>query len=838
MNRKHLLTIVLLNLFASQLASQITGIDNLLKRKVTEKLSVYNNLSGPEKTYLQTDKDFYHPGDALWFKIYLIDGITHKKSNKSRLVYVQLLNPSDSIIVKQILYVENTSSPGTIDLPKELEEGTYSLRAYSNYMLNDTVTSFYQKAIPILYDKASYQQNNVLFKSILNKTSSLTLEQVNSTASDINVLFFPEGGTLVAGLPGVLGFKVTDDKGNGIPLKGKIYSTEGTVVTEFESMAFGLGKVNFTPTADTSYFATINHNGSEKRFRIPPIIAKGYSFNIRNRGGNVILQMASTEKNGLDGTLLIGHLRGDLIFERFEKTNEEGTYAVKFFTKELPNGIANFTLFSPNGAPILDRLVFIDNPSNNYKVSIQSDSPIFGTREKVKLTISLTDRKGKPMQGDFSVRVLPTNQESDNLDMEGWLMLNADLDETLEHPNFFFKNNNTDADFLMDALMLNNEWSRPTLKNIFKENKISKSAYMVEKGIMLKGIVTEFQKSERPKKAVVTLSIMEDGFEEKQTTDEKGRFSFGPYIFKDSITAILQAVNEKTKSKNYSIILDDSQWPIVPGKFKKTKTFAQQSFKEINNTIEVPNSVAYALEESKSKVTKLSEVVVKAKRKTREQLIEEEMDALTSYGGQPDKRIISALFPARQTLSVLDLLIRSGSVTILEGRVSLYGGAQGSINHQTEPLILLDGTPYSGELRLIRAEDVLFIDILRFASSSFYGVRSSEGVIAIYSHRTLSSTSLSQLPAPGIANTKIKGFNKAREFYAPDYARDNTSQNLPDYRTTLFWNPTIEIDNKGRCTIAFYTGDLAGNYTVELEGIADDGKIIQGSYDFKVDNHN
>ena len=42
------------------------------------------NFYSPEKTYLHTDKDMYMAGDTIWFKAYLLDGLTHKKSPKSK----------------------------------------------------------------------------------------------------------------------------------------------------------------------------------------------------------------------------------------------------------------------------------------------------------------------------------------------------------------------------------------------------------------------------------------------------------------------------------------------------------------------------------------------------------------------------------------------------------------------------------------------------------------------------------------------------------------------------------------------------------------------------------
>ena len=63
------------------------------------------------------------------------------------------------------------------------------------------------------------------------------------------------------------------------------------------------------------------------------------------------------------------------------------------------------------------------------------------------------------------------------------------------------------------------------------------------------------------------------------------------------------------------------------------------------------------------------------------------------------------------------------------------------------------------------------------------------------------------------------------EFYSPQYP-DNSIKTLPDYRTTLYWNPKVETDANGKATVRFYASDISKRYLVTLEGVSNDGTIV------------
>ena len=51
-----------------------------------------------ELIYLQTGKDIYEAGEDLWFKAYQLDVQTFGLSDKSKTLYLQMINSKDSVV--------------------------------------------------------------------------------------------------------------------------------------------------------------------------------------------------------------------------------------------------------------------------------------------------------------------------------------------------------------------------------------------------------------------------------------------------------------------------------------------------------------------------------------------------------------------------------------------------------------------------------------------------------------------------------------------------------------------------------------------------------------------
>ena len=79
--------------------------------------------------------------------------------------------------------------------------------------------------------------------------------------------------------------------------------------------------------------------------------------------------------------------------------------------------------------------------------------------------------------------------------------------------------------------------------------------------------------------------------------------------------------------------------------------------------------------------------------------------------------------------------------------------------------------------------------------------------------------------SPSFVSVRQLGYRPAVEFYSPQY-KSTKSDVRTDHRTTLYWNPKVETDEKGHASIKFYASDVSKRYLVTLEGVSNDGTIV------------
>jgi hypothetical protein len=113
-----------------------------------------------EKIYLQTDKPYYYPGEAIWFKGYINYKEPAWRDSLSKVVYVELINPKKEITLTKTLKIDSGLFNNDFILPDTLKAGTYYLRAYTNLNRNFGDSNFFVKPIPILIitDRVDYTE--------------------------------------------------------------------------------------------------------------------------------------------------------------------------------------------------------------------------------------------------------------------------------------------------------------------------------------------------------------------------------------------------------------------------------------------------------------------------------------------------------------------------------------------------------------------------------------------------------------------------------------------------------------------------------------------------------
>jgi hypothetical protein len=157
-------------------------------------------------------------------------------------------------------------------------------------------------------------------------------------------------------------------------------------------------------------------------------------------------------------------------------------------------------------------------------------------------------------------------------------------------------------------------------------------------------------------------------------------------------------------------------------------------------------------------------------------------------------------------------------------------------------LVILDGVPLSpiDNASTIEAifqyndpapDQIATIEILRSVNyTNVYGA--PNGVLLI---TTKNGGNHAAAYNPGIVNISPKSFDKAKVFYIPQYDRPGSSNDFPDLRSTIYWNPSVKTDISGRATFKFFTADGPGTYKVTVEGLNAAGNLGREVYRFSVE---
>src|SRR5690606_31568715 len=154
------ITLILLSLHTGSILAQNI---NLLQSRLQQ----YASENPQEKIHMHTDRNLYSAGETIWYKTYTVIDIENRLSTLSNLIHVDLIDPKGTIIASRMHLNINGLSLGQIELTDTLVDGSYRLRAYTNWMRNDSSDYFFEKVLEI---------GNVRTDELFSKASLVTID--------------------------------------------------------------------------------------------------------------------------------------------------------------------------------------------------------------------------------------------------------------------------------------------------------------------------------------------------------------------------------------------------------------------------------------------------------------------------------------------------------------------------------------------------------------------------------------------------------------------------------------------------------------------------------------
>jgi hypothetical protein len=791
------------------------------------KLEGYNDSTMREKVHLHFDKPYYIIGDTIWFKSYIVSAGNNQLSNRSKVLYVELINEKDSLKKSLRLPVTAGLAWGDFILSESLTEGNYRIRAYTNWMRNFDEGFFFDKTITI---GNSLTILNTSAKTGLQTTESKTIP-AKITSGDINVQFFPESGNIVGGIRSKIGYKAVGSDGLGKKATGYVLNSSSEKVAEFSSEYAGMGTFSITPTAGQVYTAKVKlEDGSEKSFELPKVQPSGYVLTVNNENENDLVIKISPSANTTPGeqVIVLGQSNGSVHYVSKSQL-KGGPLFASVPKKQFPGGILQLTLLNSSNQPLAERLVFIrKQPSLNLTVA--PDKEVYNTRSPVKMNFLAIDSANRPLRGLFSVAV--TNESDTPFDdvnestIESNLLLSSEIKGYIETPNYYFTNPNPQKDKALDNLMLTQGWRTFDWKSV-NAGKLPSFAYQPEQGISISGRVTEGLGRPSVGANIILMSSLGSTITLDTTTNAEGRFRFKDLMFNEGASFILQAKNSKGKG-NLETSIDSIKSRILISKSNNVGTYANSN----QSLLPYLSSRAEQFEVMRKKGLLnrgilLSDVKIKATIK------KQKVEHSSNLNG-PGKA--DAVLLAEELRNCPDLASclqgRVAGLVINNGTAYLARSVGMSLSATPGMQLVVDGAyPQGFSLRDLSIHDIESVEILKtIENTGVYGLLGSAGVIVITTKRGKIRPNVMN---KGVASFTPPGFYLSRHFYSPNYdVPDNKKE--ADLRSTIYWAPSVITDSDGKASISFSTADQPGTYKATIEGIDLQGSVNRQVYRFKV----
>ncbi|MDR2956362.1 MAG: TonB-dependent receptor plug domain-containing protein [Prevotella sp.] len=823
-----------------------------------------------EKIYVQIDKPFYITGEDIWFRAHLADALSNVPDTTSRYIYAELINPIDSIIKRVKIRPTKGAYCGHITLEEDMPEGQYLLRFYTRFMeglgdgyyfkrtvyIGDPLTALYRTNAKFEYEdtqkvKIELQivdiKNNTPIKpdkiqitddkgnlktvktdedDIIRLTQKVAESQNKNSLyieydydgkfhkqfitipnrSDYEVSFLPEGGHLVAGVINKIAYKSLNSNGFGEDIKGTIVNQNGDSLRSFQSQHLGMGSIILQPPVGEVFSIICENNaGLIKKYDLPIATTEHISLQAVWQRNRLTLSVLTPSENPLgDRELYLAIQSRGTVLNAIKWNNSQQFVTIP--KDELPTGIIQLLLIDSDMNPISERLVFNINEANIANISFSTDKENYGRRELVEGNIKLSDIDENPLTANLSISVTDDKdiQPDTCVNILSTLLLTSELKGHVENPAYYFKNKTNETNTYLDLIMLTHGWSRYNVTNILKGNFDRPKSYL-ELGPEISGIVKGGLLMTKPAANYpVTLISMETGLFDQTQTDENGRFHFQGFETPDSTRFIIQGTTKKGSSR-VELLIDQETFPT--GKFSLPLT-PQENRNNFANYFEKADKNFTLANGMRMIYLKDVEITARAPRSV----------GKSAYSSSFNQRKTIEDIDRLRPHSIFDILREFGGVMIMGNTISIRGGGS--------PLVLVDDIEYDVDfLENLVVEDVDEVEVVKDGGAAFWGGRGANGVIMITTKRGVINTKSG--PVFNIKTYTPLGYQTTKEFYSPQYTtRAARESNTPDMRTTIYWNPSIKTSEDGDADVNFYTSDASSTYSVIIEGITSDGRLI------------
>ena len=794
-----------------------------------------------EKAYLHFDNTSYYVGDTIWFKAYVTLAEQQTFSQISRPLYEELVDQTGHIADKQIIKLTQGEGNGQFILPPSMLSGYYEVRAYTRWMLAFNEPQYFSRTFPI------YQLTNSdkLERSITTYELSSSMEnRPSETEEKLNVRFFPEGGQLVEGVTSQVAFKAESKNEGNIELSGTIYTKEGAEITSFETLHDGMGRFEYTPSAQPA-IAKVDFQGKKYEFTLPQALPNGYVLSTVSNAGALLVRVfcnAATPQDTL--AVFISH-QGRPYVHQLISCRSDAPQEFILPTRKLPAGVLQVSLINRAGNTLCERFVFA-NPRAPLQISTKKLKEVYAPYAPIRCELQIKNAKGEPVSGELSVSIRD-GVRSDYLEYDNNiftdLLLTSDLKGYIHQPGYYFASPSPRKQTELDVLLMVHGWRKYDMSQAISTAPFT-PLQLPETQLALNGQVKSTILKNKLKDIALSVIVKKDDqfITGGTVTDENGRFTIPVEDFEGTTEAVIQTRKVgKERNKDASILIDRNfspapraygykelhpEWKDLAYWQQKAESFDSLYMDSIRRV-----EGLYVLDEVeiKSKRRQGSNMATKISEKSIDAYydVRRSVDVLRDNG-----KIVTTIPELMEKLSPQFYWDRTNDKHTYRQKPICYI-MDNHILSETETQMML--TEVDGLASIIISKGTGGIDDDIIQNTKMSEVTDSTGVdiskLDKYSVFYLiplprrDVLNKSQSAVLGTRQTVIQGYTRPLEYYSPAYPTKELYMDKVDKRRTLYWNPSVQADENGKAVIECYNNQYSTPLIIQAETLGKDGQI-------------
>ena len=888
MNMKRVISILFLLLSLSGYAQQSEEATSILS--YLQKAMNFNKVVPQEKVYLHLDNTGYFENETLWFKAYVTRTDNGKPSDLSKVLYVELLNPSGDVIKTQKFPIDSLGmSHGDMKLDTLLGSGFYEVRAYTRYMTNWGVNAVFSRVFPVF--KKPQQEGDytdLTIRTMLyrhrdpnnrDRSDSLYLRAIdegistNDLMKTISVRFYPEGGSLVRGQRCRVAMLAVDDNGNPYSGEGFVLNEAGDVLASVHTDSLGRGLFEVTPDGSPLSFQMRNLKKSDRsafqNFSLPEVQGEGCALLLDAVSDSMSVTLQCTDS--LRGSLLGYALMSNGNVFRCDTFSAVPLMEIEMDRKSMPEGVSQMTVFDSRGRIWAERLFFLC-PEKRAEDSIRV---IAGTqRLKPCGRVELELQALPNAHLSFSAMDAQTMTNGSRGNMQTWMLLSSEVRGYIHNVDYYFEADDAEHRRSADLLMLTQGWRRYDWELMTGQRDFEK-AQPIEDKFYVYGKLNVYRKR-NPVNDVELEAFLYNKEGQSLTgvtrTDSLGNYAFElPFMdgeWKMQIYTRKKNKRGKEKRKTYYVGID-RQFSPVPRYITRLETDIERPLPPNLFVKGQEWSVEDEEEEEFIPITKkdhvLQNVTVKAKRRyfTNDDWrykneafgkqyaalyynVDKEVENYRDRGEPLPKPLEFLREKIHLSWGIYSELMNSGSPDFIDGDYAPNGGEVLS-NPMLGDYNMSEKHQYSDvwderNVKFIYDNnerhnrwDQIVIDYLDEIKSIYIvfdeRISSALGSIALAASAPQQTIFVYIYHHYVFPTESQKGLRRTyfQGFNKPSTFKMEDYSVIPpmaDFRRTIYWNPNVKTDAQGKAKVEFFNNSTCEEMYISVEGMTEDGKVL------------